>query len=64
MSNKMIWFLCNTCYKYNSLPATKEQLDYYDGMDCSYCPNCDDEEPCDIAVGYKPPKPFGYKLFI
>ena len=57
-----IYFLCNTCWKYNSLPATKELLDYYDGLDCSYCPNCDDEEPCDIAVGYKPVKPLGYQF--
>ena len=52
-----IWFLCNRCYKYNSLEATPYLVDYYQDLETSYCPTCDEEESCEIRIGIRPLKP-------
>lgn len=49
-----IWFYCYECKKYNWLEATKYLLSYYDGVETSYCPTCDDETMCEYEVGKKP----------
>lgn len=53
---KKIWFLCQECWKYHWLPATKYLISYYEslGDDCSFCPNCDDEQPTRMSIGSKP----------
>ena len=59
-----IYFLCYKCFKYNSVNATKENLDWYDGIgdDITYCPTCDDEQPCIMDIGRKPPMPLTVQL--
>lgn len=59
-----IWFLCNRCYQYNWLTATKYLVNYYEDLETAYCPTCDDEESCEIRIGKKPIRPIFYKFFI
>ena len=51
---KKIWFYCWECRKYNWIEATPYLLKYYDGVDSSYCPHCDDETQASVAIGKKP----------
>ena len=51
---KKIWFYCWNCGKYNWIDATKDTLAWYDGVETSYCPHCDDETPCDYDIDVRP----------
>ena len=51
---KKIWFICLKCRKFNWVEASKHNLSYYEGVETSYCPHCDDETMCEYDVDKKP----------
>lgn len=54
IKKQKIWFYCYECHKYNWVQADKHNLDYYDGVETSYCPHCDDETMCEYEIDRKP----------